>query len=82
MKKYIVFATSFIILFTVLQLFSGYLLTAFYSPDIKSAWHQAADLSNHTVMKGASPYTSLLIAFIAATLAYFAPKIFVKDSTQ
>ncbi|SFB07982.1 hypothetical protein SAMN04488072_106235 [Lentibacillus halodurans] len=82
MKKYIVFSISFIILFAVFQILSGYLLTIFYTPDITSAWNQAANLSNNTVIKGGSSYASLLIAFLAAIFAYFTPKLFLKDSIQ
>ncbi|WP_010530586.1 hypothetical protein [Lentibacillus jeotgali] len=82
MKKYIVFAISFIILFAVFQILSGYLVTFFYTPDITSAWNQVGGLSNTTVIKGGSSFTSLFIAFLAATLAYFVPKIFVKDNSK
>lgn len=82
MKGYIVFAISFIILFAVFQIVSGYLLTIFYTPDITSAWNQADNLSDNTVIKGGSSYTSLLIAFLAATLAYFIPRIFLKDKQK
>ncbi|TMN23829.1 hypothetical protein FFL34_08515 [Lentibacillus cibarius] len=81
-EKIYVLAISFIILFAAFQVLSGYLVTFFYTPDITSAWNQADNLFNNTILKGGSSYTSLLIAFLAATLAYFIPKIFVKDSTR
>jgi|GEM_PF-1323011 len=77
-KKYIIFAISFIVLFLVFQMVSGYFLTLFYTPDITEAWNQAGNLSSSVVMKGSFPFISLFFAFLAATLAYFTPKIFVK----
>ena len=78
MKKYIIFAISFIVLFTAFQMVSGYFLTLFYTPDITEAWNQAGNLSNSIVIKDSFPFISLFFAFLAATLAYFTPKIFVK----
>ncbi|MDY0404337.1 hypothetical protein P5G51_001940 [Virgibacillus sp. 179-BFC.A HS] len=78
MKKYIIFAISFIILFSAFQILSGYFLTLFFTPDITEAWNQAGNLPNSVVMKGTSSFIPLFFAFLAATLAYFTPKIFVK----
>ncbi|ERN53932.1 hypothetical protein A33I_09010, partial [Alkalihalophilus marmarensis DSM 21297] len=36
MKKYIVFIFSFMLLFIVLQIISGWVLTIFYTPDFSS----------------------------------------------
>ena len=82
MKKYIVFAMSFLCLFAAFQIVSGYLLTIFYVPDITSAWNQAGPLTNNTVIKGGTPSLTLFIAFFAATLAYLTSKLFVKDTPR
>jgi len=82
MKKYIVFAISFMFLFAAFQILSGYFLTLFFTPDISSAWNQAGSLPSNTVIKGGSFFTPLLFAFLVATLAYFTPKLFVKDNSQ
>lgn len=78
MKKYIIFAISFVFLFIVFQILSGYFLTLFYTPDITEAWNQAGNLPSSVVIKGSSSFIPLFFAFLAATLAYFTPKIFVK----
>ena len=84
MKKYIIFAISFIFLFSAFQILSGYFLTLFYTPDITSAWNQAGNLSSNVVIKGegGSFFTALFFAFLAATIAYFTPKIFVKNNSK
>lgn len=77
MKKYIIFAISFIVLFLVFQkILSGYFLTLFYTPDITEAWNQAGHSSSGVVIQGGSSFIPLFFAFLAATLAYFTPKIF------
>ncbi len=82
MKKYIIFGISFIILFSAFQILSGYFLTLFYTPDITGAWNQAGNLSSNVVIKGGSFINPLFFAFLAATIAYFTPKIFVKNNNK
>lgn len=76
MKKYIIFATSFILLFSILQILSGVLLTLMYTPNIQEAWNMGGVLSQEVIISSShSPFlTSLLIAFLSATIAYFIPK--------
>lgn len=78
MKKYIIFAISFIVLFLAFQMLFGYFLTLFYTPDITGAWKQAGNLPNSVVIKGSSSFIPLFLALLAATFAYFTPKIFVR----
>lgn len=82
MKKYIVFSISFIFLFVVFQILYGYLLTLFYTPDIMGAWNQAGSLSSNGIIKGSSFFIPLFFAFLAATIAYFTPKIFIKNNSK
>jgi len=82
MKEYIIFSLSFIVLFVIFQTLSGYFSTAFYTPDITSAWNQSDGLSSNVVIKGGSSFISLLFAFIAATIAYFTPWIFIKNNSK
>lgn len=75
MKKFVVFAISFIVLFSLFQILSGWLLTIIYTPNVGEAWYSSANLAKETVIKSSSPYfLTLLIAFISATIAYFIPK--------
>lgn len=82
MKKYMVFSISFIILFVVFQLLSGYVMTVLYTPDVTTAWNQAGSLSNSVVMKGSTSFLPLLVAFLAATLAYFSPRYLLKNTNK
>ncbi len=77
-KKYIIFAISFIILLSAFQMLSGYFMTLYYTPNITETWNQSGHLSSNVVIKGSSSFIPLFFAFLAATFAYFTPKIFVK----
>ncbi|KMY31849.1 hypothetical protein ACZ11_06575 [Lysinibacillus xylanilyticus] len=76
MKKYIIFAISFILLFSIFQVLSGMFLTLMYTPNVEEAWNMSGSLSKEVVIT--SSYSSflptLLIAFLSATIAYFIPK--------
>lgn len=80
MKKYVVFAISFILLLSLFQVLSGMLLTITYTPDIAEAWNLSANLSEGTVIKSSYSHflLTLFIAFLSATIAYFIPKKFIK----
>ena len=85
MKKYIIFAISFILLFSLFQflfqVLSGTLLTFMYTPDIEGAWNSSANQSQEAVIKSNhSPFSlTLYFAFLSATIAYFIPKKFMKN---
>lgn len=76
MKKYLIFAISFILLFLLFQILSGLFLTIAYTPDIEEAWNMSADAPQKVVIKGSrSPFLiTLFIAFLSASIAYFIPK--------
>ncbi|MFD2043078.1 hypothetical protein ACFSTA_02010 [Ornithinibacillus salinisoli] len=76
MKKYIIFAISFILLFSLFEILSGMLLTTMYTPDITEAWNTSANLSQEVVIKGGTSnfLLTLFFAFLSATIAYFIPK--------
>ena len=76
MKKYIAFIVSFILLFLILQVMSGMLLTLTYTPDIAEAWNVSAKLSQETVIKGSHhPFLLIFIsAILSASFAYFISK--------
>lgn len=81
MKKYITFIVSFILLFLILQVMSGMLLTLTYTPDIAEAWNVTAQLSQETVIK--SHHNSFLLMFLSAILsASFAYFISKKSSSK
>jgi quinol-cytochrome oxidoreductase complex cytochrome b subunit len=73
MKKHIIFAISFILLFSSFQVLSGIILTLTYTPDIAEAWNMSGNLPQEIVIKGShNPFLlTLFLAFISATIAYF-----------
>ncbi|WP_047981826.1 hypothetical protein [Ornithinibacillus contaminans] len=82
MKKYIIFALSFIVLFSVFQVLSGFFLTLIYTPDMADAWKLSSNLSKETSISGHSSYLlAFVIAFLSATIAYFVPKM-MKDKNN
>ncbi len=63
MKKYLVFLAIFIVLYLVIQIAMGAILTAFYTPDVSST-------KNGVVLKLA-PHVPTAAIFLAALIAYF-----------
>lgn len=82
MKKFIVFTISFLVLFVAFQVISSYFMTLFYTPDLTSAWNQSGSLFSSVVMKGSSSFSPILLAMMAAIIAYFSPKLFIKNSSN
>ncbi|MBP1970165.1 ABC-type Fe3+ transport system permease subunit [Virgibacillus natechei] len=85
MKSYIIFAISFVLLFSLFQVLSGIILTITYTPDIEEVWNMSANLPDEVVMQGSSSssfFYTLFIAFLSATIAYFIPKKFTKHSNS
>ncbi|WP_010531420.1 hypothetical protein [Lentibacillus jeotgali] len=78
MKKFIIFALSFIVLFVLFQILSGLILTYVYTPDIEEAWNLSAALSRETEINSSSSsfLITFFIALLSATIAYFIPKKF------
>ncbi|MEN1968366.1 hypothetical protein WMZ97_09865 [Lentibacillus sp. N15] len=82
MKKYMIFAISFIVLFSVFQVLSGMFLTSLYTPDIEDAWNMSDNLSQVVVMKGSSFFPALLVPFLSATIAYFITERLAKINNE
>lgn len=84
LKKYFLFAISFLIMFSILQILSGVLLTATYIPDTTTLWNQSAQLTDEVVIYGTfNPFLiTLLTAFLSATIAYFIPNISMKHKQR
>ncbi|WP_070121213.1 hypothetical protein [Bacillus marinisedimentorum] len=80
MKKVVFFLISFIILFVALQLVSGLILTAIYIPDMENVWVINTGLANEVVIVKGSILPTLLVAILAAAIAYFVPKAFKKSA--
>lgn len=76
MKKYAVFAGSFIVVFSLflglLQIVSGLFLTSKYTPAIDEAWSTSANGTSQVVLEGSqfSFVPMVFLAFIAASVAY------------
>lgn len=79
MRKFIVFIFSFMLLFIVLQIISGWVLTIFYTPDFSSTKIGV----NQEVMFGQTSIIPLLATLSIATLAYyFSQKLFVTSKNN
>lgn len=64
LKKYLVFISSFAGLYIAFQILSGWILTAFYTPDIQSK------IGSQTTAFGETSSLSLFVTLLIATLAY------------
>ena len=73
MKKYLIFLSSFLLLFTLLHISAGLLVTATYTPDPTNAWELSHPLTQEVTFGDRSQIPTLLIATLAATLAYLVP---------
>lgn len=88
MKKYVIFAVSFILLFTLFfglsQIIAGMLLTTVYTPDVEEVWSMSASLPQEIAIQSSqSPFIlTLIVAFISATIAYFIPRKFFNKTNN
>lgn len=74
MKKYLLFAGSFILAYIVLQIVSGLLLTAFYPPEIPS---EATGLHSQ-VEFGNTSSIPLIISVLSLGIAFGVTRFFGK----
>lgn len=71
MKKYLVFAGSFLLLFSAFQILSGLFITYMYTPDMQGAWSLGAILPEEAVISSNGPFfLTFLTAFLCASIAY------------
>jgi quinol-cytochrome oxidoreductase complex cytochrome b subunit len=75
MKKYLLFAGSFILSYIVLQVVSGLLLTAFYTPEFPS---EAAGLPSQ-VEFGETNSIPLIISVLSLGIAFAVTRFFSKS---
>ena len=66
MKKYLIFIISFAFLYTILQISSGAILTALYTPDISVIQFT----SSQEVVFGETSNLPLLFVFLSSTIAF------------
>ncbi|MFE3974705.1 MULTISPECIES: hypothetical protein [unclassified Peribacillus] len=71
MKKYLFFTISFLVIFMILQVLSGLILTAAYAPDFSGSGHIGGTLSNEVIFVQRSEMPIMIIAAISAVSAYF-----------
>ncbi|WP_285768752.1 hypothetical protein [Peribacillus sp. SI8-4] len=67
MKKYLFFMVSFLLLFTVLQVISGLLLTAAYAPDFSGS----TPTDGFSVMISQTQVPVMIFSALSAVMAYF-----------
>ena len=67
MKKYVVFILSLTLLYIGVQISSGWILTALYTPDISAINTNSGEGAVFEL----SPTLQLLVVLLIATLAYF-----------
>ncbi|MEH7351155.1 hypothetical protein [Gottfriedia acidiceleris] len=82
MKKYLLFVSSFILLFVVFNVFSGMLQTVFYQPNLSNLWDKVDQLSSEVVFVESSLIPTLMIALFSATIAFFMQSRLSKKSVK
>lgn len=74
MKKYVVFISSFVLLYIVFQILSGWLLTVLYTPNFSSINNNLSQ----EVVYGQTSIIPFLATLVIATLAYLlSQKLFI-----
>jgi hypothetical protein len=74
LKRYVVFILSFVLLYIVFQILSGWILTALYTPDLSSINNNASQ----EVVFGQTSVIPFFVTLLVATLAYLlSQKLFV-----
>ncbi|MGE7693901.1 hypothetical protein ACQKNC_07250 [Lysinibacillus sp. NPDC094177] len=81
MKKYLLFAGVFTLVFVILQVLSGMLLTMFYTPSIQQ-WEQASTLSSQVVFGNTSFIPPLVISLMALVIAFGSTKLIDKKAVH
>ncbi|KQL50405.1 hypothetical protein AN964_22330 [Heyndrickxia shackletonii] len=76
MKKYILFFGVFVSVFLVLQIFSGMLLTLFYTPSISLDGNAA--LSSTVEFGNINIIPTIIFAFIALAASFISTKLLSK----
>ena len=76
MKKYILFFGVFVSVFLVMQIFSGMLLTFFYTPS--TSWDGTAALSSTVEFGNINIIPTIIIAFIALAASFISTKLLSK----
>ncbi|KWW15452.1 MULTISPECIES: hypothetical protein [Peribacillus] len=67
MKKYLFFTISFLLLFTILQVISGLILTAAYTPDFSGA----TPIAGSPGMVSQPQLPVMIMSALSAVMAYF-----------
>ncbi|MCT8137307.1 hypothetical protein H1D32_05845 [Anaerobacillus sp. CMMVII] len=70
MKRFLIFIVSFTLIYLLLQILSGFILTVMYSPPIENAKSSITS----EVTFGRASYIPFLIGLVASTTAYMASK--------
>lgn len=74
MKKYLIFAIGFVVLFLLFEFTLGFFITFMFAPDVSGSWNQSGLLPPEVWMTGIPGNSfsySLLIGLFSATIAYF-----------
>ncbi|MCL1694744.1 MULTISPECIES: hypothetical protein [unclassified Lysinibacillus] len=80
MKKFLVFAGSFTLVFVVLHVLSGMLLTMFYTPSIQ--WEEVSSLQSQVVFGKTSFMPTFVISFVALVMAFGSSKLIDKKAVH
>jgi quinol-cytochrome oxidoreductase complex cytochrome b subunit len=70
------FSVSFVLAFAILQVFSGMLLTMYYTPRVE--WNEISSLPSKVEFVSPSIILPLIIALLAGGIAFGATKLFNK----
>ncbi|RIW33292.1 hypothetical protein D3H55_11570 [Bacillus salacetis] len=76
MKKALIFFVSFLVIFSALQLISGLVLTALYTPDIGAVGEMDMPLSSGTTFGRSFTVPGVILFLAAGCASYFISRTF------
>ncbi|MFS0781589.1 hypothetical protein [Bacillus sp. 1P06AnD] len=79
MKKYGVFLISFVLAYLAYEIFTGWILTALYTPNFSL---MNANSSQEASFVGQNSIIPLLSALLIATIAYFLSEVICKKTNR
>ena len=79
LKKYVVFLISFVLLYLTFEIFTGWILTALYTPDFSLINNTS---SQEALLVGQNSIVPFLSALSIATIAYFMSEFICKKANR
>ncbi|MGG0655437.1 hypothetical protein [Rummeliibacillus pycnus] len=82
MKNFMIFIISFIVLFCMTQVLSGFFLTSIYHPNLSESWLTSSYLLQEISFGNTTFLPSIIMAVFSVIIAYFMTQLFKRFSNS